>query len=195
MSLTRFEAIVSCLHYEDSWSMGAEALKEANERDSFWQVHGLVDHVTQQAKIYWQMGRKISVDEAVIPFKGRHKGRCYNPSKPAKYHFKTFAMNDAETGYQYHSYFYRGKDEARPAEIPAVTMWPVVTMVTQSPDIHNAGHVLVTDNWYTQPQLSQYLKGVGIETVGTCKINRLSVITPTRPTGFPRAVQSRHFQS
>jgi hypothetical protein len=31
--------------------------------------------VTQQAKIYWQMGRKISVDEAVIPFKGRHKGR------------------------------------------------------------------------------------------------------------------------
>ncbi len=53
MSLTRFEAIVSYLHYEDSWSMGAEALKEANERDSFWQVHGLVDHVTQQAKIYW----------------------------------------------------------------------------------------------------------------------------------------------
>jgi hypothetical protein len=46
MSLTRFKAIVSCHHYEDSWSMGAEALKEANERDSFWQVHGLVDHVT-----------------------------------------------------------------------------------------------------------------------------------------------------
>jgi hypothetical protein len=181
MSLARFEAIVSCLHYEDSWTMGDEALKEKNERDCFWQVHGLVDHVTRQAKIYWQMGRKISVDEAVIPFKGRHKGRCYNPSKPAKYHFKTFAMNDAETGYQYHSYFYRGKEEARPAEVPA-TMWPVVTMVRQSPEIHNAGHVLVTDNWYTQPQLAQYLTGMGIETVGTCKINRLSVITPTRPS-------------
>ncbi len=186
MSLVRFEAIVSCLHYEDSWTMGEEALKEKNERDCFWQVHGLVDHVTRQAKIYWQMGRKISVDEAVIPFKGRHKGRCYNPSKPAKYHFKTFAMNDAETGYQYHSYFYRGKEEARPADVPA-TMWPVVTMVRQSPEVHHVGHVLVTDNWYTQPQLAQYLKGMGIETVGTCKINRLSVITPTRPNGFPRA--------
>ena len=186
MSLARFEAIVSCLHYEDSWSMGDEALKAANEHDCFWQVHGLVDHVTRQAKIYWQMGRKISVDEAVIPFKGRHKGRCYNPSKPAKYHFKTYAMNDAGTGYQYHSYFYRGKSEARPAEIPA-TMWPVQTMVMQSPDIHNAGHVLVTDNWYTQPQLAQFLKSKGIETVGTCKINSLSIVTPTRPTGFPRA--------
>ena len=48
--------------------MGAEALKEANEKDSFWQVHGLVDHVTRQAKFYWEMVRTISVDEAVIPF-------------------------------------------------------------------------------------------------------------------------------
>jgi hypothetical protein len=185
VSLARFEAIVSCLHYEDSWSMGAEALKAANEKDCFWQIHGLVDHVSRQAKIYWQMGRKISVDEAVIPFKGRHKGRCYNPSKPAKYHFKTYAMNDADTGYQYHSYYYRGKEETRPADVPA-TMWPVVTMVMQSPDVHNAGHVLVTDNWYTQPQLAHYLKGVGIEAVGTCKTNRLCVITPTRLSGFPR---------
>ena len=186
MSLKRFEAITSCLHYEDSWSMGDEALKDANEKDAFWQVHGLVDRITQQSKIYWRMGRKISVDEAVIPFKGRHKGRCYNPSKPAKYHFKTYAMNDAETGYQYHSYYYRGKDEERPADVPA-TMWPVVTMVEQSPEVHNAGHVLVTDNWYTQPQLAQYLKQKGIETVGTCKTNRLSIVTPTRPNGFPRA--------
>jgi hypothetical protein len=94
-------------------------------------------------------------------------------------------MNDADTGYQYHSYYYRGKAEARPADVPA-TMWPVVTMVTQSPDVHNAGHVLVTDNWYTQPQLAHYLKGVGIEAVGTCKTNRLCVITPTRLSGFPR---------
>jgi hypothetical protein len=36
--------------------MGNDALKAANEQDCFWQVHGLVDHVTRQAKIYWQMG-------------------------------------------------------------------------------------------------------------------------------------------
>jgi hypothetical protein len=186
MSLRRFEAIVSCLHYEDSWTMTPEDLKRANVRDSFWQVHGLVDHVTRQAKIYWKMGRKISVDEAVIPFKGRHRGRCYNPSKPAKYHFKTFAMNDAETGYQYHSYYYRGKDETRPDEVPA-TMWPVVTMVVQSPEIQNAGHVLTTDNWYTQPRLTEWLAEKGIQSIGTCKTSRLNVVTPTRPIGFPRA--------
>jgi hypothetical protein len=76
MSLRRFESIVSCLHYEDSWTMGPDALKAANERDCFWQIHGLVDDVSRRAKIYWKMGRKISVDEAVIPFKGRHRGRC-----------------------------------------------------------------------------------------------------------------------
>jgi hypothetical protein len=185
MSLRRFESIVSCLHYEDSWTMGPDALKAANERDCFWQIHGLVNDVSRRAKIYWKMGRKISIDEAVIPFKGRHRGRCYNPKKPAKYHFKTFAMNDADTGYQYHSYFYRGKEESRPADVPA-TMWPVVTMVQASPEIQNAGHVLATDNWYTQPQLTDWLKAHGIESVGTCKSSRLHVVTPKRPVGFPR---------
>jgi hypothetical protein len=74
------------------------------------------------------MGRKITVDEAVMPFKGRRKRWSYNPSKPAKYHFRTFAMNDAGTGYQNHSYCNRGKDKARPADVP-VTMWPMQTIM------------------------------------------------------------------
>jgi hypothetical protein len=37
----------------------------------------------------------IDIDEQSIPWKGRHKCRCYNP--PEKFHFKIFALNDAHT--------------------------------------------------------------------------------------------------
>ena len=34
----------------------------------------------------------VSVDEMVIKYKGRWKNKQYNPSKPSKYHIKTFGL-------------------------------------------------------------------------------------------------------
>ena len=37
--------------------------------------------------------------KAAVHFKGRVSFKCYNPTKPAKWHLKLFEVTDAKTGY------------------------------------------------------------------------------------------------
>ena len=45
-----------------------------------------------------------------MPFHGRVQFRCYNPSKPVKYHIKLFEVNEARTGYCLGFDVYTGKE-------------------------------------------------------------------------------------
>ena len=39
------------------------------------------------------------MDEGCCPYKGQVLFKCYNPSKPSKWHLKIFEVSDAKTGY------------------------------------------------------------------------------------------------
>ena len=43
----------------------------------------------------------VSIDEMVVKYQGRLRYKQYNPSKPEKYHIKTFGVCDSTTGYAY----------------------------------------------------------------------------------------------
>ena len=40
----------------------------------------------------WTCRQRLSVDEGSIPYKGCVHFKCFNPSKPDKYHLKTFKI-------------------------------------------------------------------------------------------------------
>ena len=42
-------------------------------------------------------GRDLSVNEGYCPYKGRVSFKCYNPSKPSKWHLELFEVSDART--------------------------------------------------------------------------------------------------
>jgi hypothetical protein len=65
---------------------------------------------------------------------------------------------------------YRGKDQERPADIPA-TVFPVIKL-TANAMYHNKGYVLGTDNWYTQLMVLLKMMDIGIDIVGTVKANK-----------------------
>ncbi len=119
MRLRRFETILNAFNCVRHWNLTDAQLAAKNKQDSFWQIRALVGECNMRCKFHFKMGRSFSIDEAVIPYKGRHPARCYNKSKPSKYHFKKFSLNCAATGYVYCHYHYPGKDEARPANVPA----------------------------------------------------------------------------
>jgi len=77
---------------------------------------------------YWRLGQCSDLDERTCGFRGKHKCRCLNPAKPHEYHFKMFCWNCSETGYCLAFYWYCGKEEVRPAKVPA-TLWPVMKLV------------------------------------------------------------------
>jgi hypothetical protein len=186
MTLRRFEGLLNafncCMHWHPHVSDDDYATKTA--ADPFWQIKSFVEQCNEKSRYHFKMGRSFSIDEAVIPFKGRHKARCYNPKKPAKYHLKKFSLNCAKTGYVYAHYHYGGKDERRPAGVSA-SLWPIKKLVDDCPDLHSKGHLCATDNWYTSAQSLAYLRRRGIHSVGTIKRSRLCVATAKQPTGFP----------
>jgi hypothetical protein len=189
MTALEFDLILTALNFCDHWSLTDEEFYRRNrEEGPFWQVKHLVDRCNANSQDYFRCGHRISIDEGVIPFKGKHCARCYNPKKPFKYHLKKFMCNDAETGYCYSFYFYDGAGEIRPAGMPA-TAWPVIKLLSQCTSLHNKNHLVATDNWFTGPATSSWLQQHGFQGVGTIKINRLHVEKTSGPNvrpGFPK---------
>ena len=175
MSRNRFEAIASNLHWLDASGISAEERKRRNKADGFWTISSFLDDLAGNFRKYYECGQKISIDEMAIFFKVRHRCRCYNPSKPNKWHFKAYCLNDADTGYLSNFFMYRGKDERRPADMPA-TLYPVMELC-KHPCYHNKQHLLATDNWYTQLELLIRLHNppYNMNVCGTCKTNKKGI--------------------
>ena len=187
MSRHRFEAILTALNITDHWNLPSSVdLEELNKRSPFWQIQGMIKLWNARAAKYWHMGRLMSADEGVVPFKGRHRARCYNPQKPSKYHLKKFGLNCAKTGYCYSFYYYEGKAEARPAHIPATT-YPICKLLDQCPELHNANRILAMDNWFTSCTTLIECRSRGVHMVGTMRASRLGLVTAKGEGTFPLA--------
>jgi hypothetical protein len=146
----------------------------------------MVQLCNARAKKYWHMGRLMSADEAVVPFKGRHRARCYNPQKPSKYHLKKFGLNCAKTGYCYSFYYYEGKAEKRPANIPATT-YPICKLLDQCPELQGANRILAMDNWFSSCSTLKECGRRGVHMVGTTRASRLGLVSAKGDGCFPLA--------
>jgi hypothetical protein len=166
ISRNRFEAILSCLQWIDPAFSKAE-LAEKNRVDPFWSVDTLVAYLASKSSSLYDLCQSCDGDEQAIPTKGRHRCRCYNCNKPAKFHFKMYCLNCSATGYMYNFFLYKGKDERRP-EGQTATMYPILRL-TEDPALHHLGHVVYGDNWYTSLPLIRALRDRGIQYVGTVK--------------------------
>ena len=193
MSRKRFDAISRCLHSDSPWDFTPREREEKNKRDPFWQTDKFCERLSDNFAHYWQLGQCSDLDECTCGFRGKHKCRCFNPAKPHKYHFKMFCWNCSETGYCFSFYWYRGKEEARPANVPA-TLWPVMKLVKKvvaaQPRIERNGFVLTTDNWYTSLHSALFLASHGIHCCGTMRANRVTSANPPagalfKKTGAP----------
>ena len=173
LSRSRFEAILRCLHYMNTAEFTPAEKKQMKKKDPFYSVKPFLDRLAQNFLQWYNPDQKIDIDESCFAFKGRHRARCYNPSKPAKWHFKAYCLNDALTGYLCNFFMYQGKDEERPAEYSA-TEWPVVKL-TQPEKFHNKNYILATDNWYSSFVLVLFLLRLGIHFLGTIRTNRAGV--------------------
>jgi len=185
MSLRRFESIITALNVADGWSLSDHRLSKKNKERPFWQMDDILRMFNVASKKYWSMGRLMSLDEAVIPFKGRHRARCYNKNKPSKYHLKKFGLMCAKTGYNYCSYFYEGKGEMR-GRVAAST-WPIMRLLDACPELHDDNRVLAVDNWFSSAASLGECARKGISFVGTMRPGRLQLESAKGRGTFPLA--------
>ena len=126
----------------------------------------------------YKLGRDISVDEGCCPFKGCISFKCYNPSKPVKWHLKLYEVSDARTGYVVAFEIYSGKVRtimARDANVldPQcnVTTKAVVGLL-QKGNLLGKGHHVCIDNYYTSPELFYELHNKETFSCGKARPNR-----------------------
>ena len=126
----------------------------------------------------YKPGRDISVDEGCCPFKGRALFKCYNPSKPNKWHLKLYEVSDARTGYVVAFEIYSGKGTSRMTMDANVldpqcnTTTKTVVGLLQNGNLLGKGHHVYMDNYYCSPELFYELHNKETFTCGTARSNR-----------------------
>lgn len=113
-------------------------------------------------------GKCLTVDEQLVPFRGRCPFKQYIPSKPDKYGMKLFWVCDSATGYPLNAIPYLGKDQTGNRAIGIAHK--IVRDLCQR--YANTNRNVTMDNFFTSYELSQEMLGSGMTIVGTVRKNK-----------------------
>ena len=159
----RFEEITRYLHFVDNDSLPARGEEGYSRLQK-------VDPVISALKTNFQSAYyphcELSIDEAMIPFKGRSSMKQYVPLKPVKRGFKVWAMADARNGYVYDLNVYTGATGDRETGLGEKVV------LTLAESIKGRHHQLYFDNYFTSINLLMKLLSEGTYGCGTIRTNR-----------------------
>ena len=138
--------------------------EDAAERDPLPHVRSLAAKLNVSFAAHAAPSQRLTLDEAMVAFKGRSPIKQYIPSKPHKWGYKIYCLSSED--YLLHFEVYAGKEE-RSAD--GATYHTVMRMLQ---GYENKAHILFTDNWFTSPALLLALQHKGIRLCGSVRRNR-----------------------
>ena len=97
ISRNRFLQISRCLHFTDNTLFSTARTDPTYDR--LWKIRPIIDKLTQSCIDLYNPHTWNSIDEAMIPFKGRSMIKQYLPKKPVKRGIKVWVRADAVNGY------------------------------------------------------------------------------------------------
>lgn len=95
MTANRFKKIVENLHCNDNES---QPPKSDPNFDKLHKVKPLLDVLNETVRKVYKPSEVVTVDESMIPFKGRYALKQYMPNKPVKWGYKVWCLCDSYTG-------------------------------------------------------------------------------------------------
>ncbi len=120
-------------------------------------------------KIY-APAKQLSIDEALVGFKGRLSYKQYIPSKRRRFGIKLYELTTL-TGYILDIILYTGK-----GTVTAGTKGHAYAVVQQlMKDYYGKGHALYLENYYCSIPLAEYLLRRGVQMTGTIRSNRQGI--------------------
>lgn len=128
--------------------------------------------------------RDVSVDESLLLFKGRLSWKQYMPLKRARFGIKSFLLCESSSGYIWNSVIYTGKEtniEISSEEAATFGMATKVVLKLLEP-LLDKGYCVTTDNFYTSPELVDFLLKRSTDIYGTTRATRKDL-----PPGFAKA--------
>ncbi len=163
MTANRFEEIKRYLHFVH--------LNDDAGDDRFFKIHPVLDVLRTTFLTAMEPEEFQSIDEQIIPFKGKHTTKQYIPKKHKPWGFKLWVRAGASTGYMYQFELYQGATGGR-GQVGELGMAAEVVL-RLCDNIKGKNHKVFFDHFFCSISLLEKLKSQGIEATGTCWANRL----------------------
>ncbi|CAM4569943.1 unnamed protein product [Leuciscus chuanchicus] len=161
MSLRRFRRLSKVIRFDDRTTRSAQ-----RESDKLAPIRDVWNLWVERLPLMCNTGLDITVDECLVPFRGRCSFKQYMPSKPAKYGIKIWAACDARTSYAWNMQVYTGKPkDGQPERNQGMRVVLDLTTGLQ-------GHTVTCDNFFTSYALGQELLRRKLTMVGTVRKNK-----------------------
>jgi len=168
MSRDRFLQIFYSLHLADN---SLEPKKGSNNYSKIYKIKKFIEISIANFQKNYKFGRRGSIDETMVKFKGRSSLKQYLPAKPIKRGYKIWSLCDSITGYLFNCRIYLGKEDVVDNET-LLGERVVLTLI----DGHNfEGKHLYFDNFFTSFSLLEKLKLQRISATGTIRADRVGI--------------------
>ena len=174
--------VLRYLHFSDD--------SNVDQTDKLFKFRYIIDNIRQSFKEHYGPHEHISVDKAMIPFKGRLSFKQYMKDKPVKFGIKMWVLADSVTAYCHNFDIYVGRftqgvnrfTQGVNRFTQGVNRFTqgvnrffgssgqVVISLTRH--LQDEGRTVYTENFYTSPILAHYLESKGIYTCGTVRCHR-----------------------
>ena len=175
MPRNRFDKLCQYIHANDR-SMN-ELDDNGKPKDKLFLIRPVLDIVRAKCKENYIPPRDLSVDEAMISFRGQLGIRQYMPAKPTKYGIKMWQLCVAENGYccDFSAYLGKPSDGEREKDLGK----KVVLQMTES--LRGQYNHIYYDNYFSSISLLEELLERRIYGCGTIRSNRVGLPQALRP--------------
>ena len=133
-------------------------------------IQPFIDLIIPLFQRYLNPSQELSIDEAMIAFRGRVGFRQYIRGKPQPWGIKAYVLSESRTGYMYNLIIYYGK-ETQLLTRSGLNHTTTVVLTLMDP-LKDLGYDLYTDRFYTSPILAEELLSIGTTLTGTVMCNR-----------------------
>uniref|UniRef100_UPI00358EDC05 piggyBac transposable element-derived protein 4-like n=1 Tax=Myxine glutinosa TaxID=7769 RepID=UPI00358EDC05 len=173
MSIIRFEAIRRFLRFDDKRTREFRMQKEQMAEFRY-----IWDLFIVNCRKRFAPSECVTVDEQLVPFKGRCRFNQYMPSKPAKYGIKIFWLCDSKTYYAVNGIPYTGKQPGQ--ETQRNVGFHIVQQLCSQ--LRGTGRNITMDNYFTSVPLAEALIEKGLSLVGTLRLNKKDIPDHMKPS-------------
>lgn len=167
MTSKRYKKIVEVIHCNDNTSNPARG---EQGHDKLHKLRPVIDKLNRNCSYVYKPSGTVSVDESMIPFKGRSSLKQYMPMKPIKRRYKVWCLGDSVTGYILAFDIYTGKSNAMSSDGYGLGEKVVLNLCNQV--VLDSWTVVAFDNFFTTIRLMEDLYKKQLFSVGTVRVHR-----------------------
>lgn len=167
MSYQRYCQIKKFLHFSNNEDYNPN--EHPNPKlNKIWPIY---EDFSKKFSKFYSLDRDVTIDESLLLYKGRLGWKQYIPLKRARFGIKSYLLCESKSGYVWSFIIYTGKGTVINQNYAAYGLTSQIVLSLMEP-LFNLGHCLITDNFYSSPQLSDILLTKQTDTYGTAKANR-----------------------